>query len=106
LSSEPVPADLLKIRAPAPDWFRWAISHPGQSQFVMVAGCRIHYLHWARAPAGPSERGLLAESGLIEADDLPDQVRPLTPGKVPVVDEMGVLRRTSLSNGPFCLRST
>src|ERR1700680_71434 len=51
LSSEAVPADLLTIRAPAPDWFRWAISHPGQSQFVMVAGCRIHYLHWAREPA-------------------------------------------------------
>src|SRR6202040_3039785 len=48
LSSEAVPADLLTIRAPAPDWFRWAISHAGQSQFVMVAGCRIHYLHWAR----------------------------------------------------------
>jgi hypothetical protein len=38
VSSEAVPADLLTIRAPAPDWFRWAISHPGQSQFVMVAG--------------------------------------------------------------------
>src|SRR5438445_10227001 len=48
LSSEAVPTDLLTIRAPAPDWFRWAISHPRQSQFVMVAGCRIHYLRWAR----------------------------------------------------------
>jgi hypothetical protein len=56
LSSEAVPADLLTIRAPAPDWFRWAISHPGQSQFVMVAGCRIHYLHWAREPARPGTR--------------------------------------------------
>src|ERR1700732_2239714 len=51
LSSEAVPADLLTIRAPAPDWFRWAISHPGQSQFVMVAGCGIPYLHWPREPA-------------------------------------------------------
>src|SRR5438093_13109197 len=51
LSSEAVPTDLLTIRAPAPDWFRWAISRPRQSQFVMVAGCRIHYLDWARAPA-------------------------------------------------------
>src|ERR1700738_2054888 len=57
LSSEAVPTDFLTIRAPAPDWFRWAISHPGQSQFVTVAGCRIHYLHWAREPARPGERG-------------------------------------------------
>jgi pimeloyl-ACP methyl ester carboxylesterase len=59
LSSEAVPTDLLTIRAPAPDWFRWAISHPRQSQFVMVAGCRIHYLYWAREPARPGGRGLL-----------------------------------------------
>src|SRR5215472_11667651 len=51
LSSEAVPADLLTIRAPAPDWFRWAISRPRQSQFVTVAGCRIHYLVWARSGA-------------------------------------------------------
>src|SRR6202049_2089484 len=63
VSSEAVPADLLTIRAPAPDWFRWAISRPGQSQFVMVAGCRIHYLHWAREPARPGERGLLFVHG-------------------------------------------
>src|ERR1700722_445583 len=63
LSSEAVPADLLTIRAPAPDWFRWAISHPGQSQFVMVAGCRIHYLHWARERASRGERGLLFVHG-------------------------------------------
>jgi len=63
LSSEPVPVDLLTIRAPAPDWFRWAISHPGQSQFVMLAGCRIHYLRWARAPAKPGVRGLLFVHG-------------------------------------------
>jgi hypothetical protein len=48
---EPVPADLLTIRAPAPDWFRWAISNRGQTHFEMVAGCRIHYLLWARDPA-------------------------------------------------------
>ena len=63
VSSEAVPADLLTIRAPEPDWFRWAISHPGQSQFVMVAGCRIHYLHWGREPARPGERGLLFVHG-------------------------------------------
>jgi hypothetical protein len=68
VSSEAVPADLLTIRAPAPDWFRRAISHPGQSQFVMVAGCRIHYLHWAREPARPGERGVL-DGNFIPVDD-------------------------------------
>ena len=63
LSREPVPVDLLTIRAPARDWFRWAISHPGESQFVMVAGFRIHYLHWTHAPARPGERGLLFVHG-------------------------------------------
>ena len=63
LSSEPVPADLLTIRAPAPDWFRWATSRPHQSQFVTVAGCRIHYLVWAREPGRPGERGLLFVHG-------------------------------------------
>src|SRR6266481_3414300 len=63
LSSEPVPADLQTIRAPAPDWFRWAISHPGQSRFVMAAGCRIHYLLWPRAPGRPGARGLLFVHG-------------------------------------------
>src|SRR5437588_10737501 len=63
LSSEAVPADLLMIRAPAPDWFRWATSRPHQSQFVTVAGCRIHYLVWAREPARPGERGLLFVHG-------------------------------------------
>src|SRR5580693_6398016 len=63
LSSEAVPADLVTIRAPAPDWFRWAISRPRQSQFVTVAGCPIHYLIWAREPAKPDERGLLFVHG-------------------------------------------
>src|ERR1700757_1117975 len=63
LSSEAVPADLLAIRAPAPDWFRWAISHPGQSQFVTVAGCPIHYLVWAHTPARLCQRGLLFVHG-------------------------------------------
>src|SRR5271155_3122552 len=63
LSSEAVPADLLTIRAPAPDWFRWATSRPHQSQFVTVAGCRIHYLVWAREPTRPGERGLLFVHG-------------------------------------------
>ena len=60
---QPPPADLLTIRAPSPDWFRWAISQPGQSQLVTIAGCRIHYLLWAREPARPGERGLLFVHG-------------------------------------------
>jgi len=63
LSSEAVPADLLTIRGPAPDWFRWAISRPRQSQFVTVAGCRIHYLVWACEPSTSGERGLLFVHG-------------------------------------------
>src|SRR5438132_10179086 len=63
LSGQPVPADLLTIRAPMPDWFRWAIAHPGQSQFLTVAGCRIHYLVWARELARPDVRGLLFVHG-------------------------------------------
>ncbi len=64
LSSEPLPADLLTIRTPAPDWFRWAISRPRQSQLVTVAGCRIHYLVWGREPPPrPGERGLLFVHG-------------------------------------------
>src|SRR5271169_2572788 len=63
LSSEVVPADLLTIRAPAPDWFRRATSRPRLSQFVTVAGCRIHYLVWSREPARPGERGLLFVHG-------------------------------------------
>ena len=63
LSSRAVPADLLTIRAPAPDWFWWAISRPCQSQFVTVAGCPIHYLVWARESPRSSERGLLFVHG-------------------------------------------
>ena len=63
LSSEALPADLLTIRAPAPDWFRWAISRPCQSQFATVAGCQIHYLVWARESPRPGERGLLFVHG-------------------------------------------
>jgi len=30
---------------------------------VTVAGCRIHFLHWTRAPARPGKRGLLFVHG-------------------------------------------
>src|SRR5205823_763525 len=60
---EPPPPDLLEIRAPAPDWFRWAISQPRQSRFVTVAGCPIHYLLWERQPEKHGGRGLLFVHG-------------------------------------------
>ena len=42
-----VPAEYLQVRAPAPEWFRWAISQPREQRFVTVDGCPIHYLLWA-----------------------------------------------------------
>jgi hypothetical protein len=36
----------LTIKAPAPDWFHWAVGQPGQSARVTVDGCSIHYLLW------------------------------------------------------------
>jgi len=36
----------LTIRAPAPDWFHWAVAQQGQSKRVSVDGCSIHYLLW------------------------------------------------------------
>ena len=51
----------------APDWFRTAITHPVQSQFVEVLGCRIHYLAWFRSAAEgacvPTTPGLLLIHG-------------------------------------------
>ena len=35
--------------AAVPDWFRRAIATPGDSRFVEVAGCSIHYLRWGDA---------------------------------------------------------
>src|SRR5689334_7611632 len=62
-SRDPLPTELLTIRGPAPDWFRWAISHPGQSRLVTVAGCPIHYLLWPRQSGEPGGRGLLFVHG-------------------------------------------
>ncbi|HEX7969269.1 MAG TPA: alpha/beta hydrolase [Stellaceae bacterium] len=62
MANGPIPADHFAIRAPAPDWFRWAISSPRQSRSVTVEGCPIHYLFWpgGQAKAG---RGLLFVHG-------------------------------------------
>jgi pimeloyl-ACP methyl ester carboxylesterase len=56
-------ADHLQVRAPAPDWFRWAISQPRQSRRVNVDGCAIHYLLWEAEPATSFGRGLLFVHG-------------------------------------------
>jgi pimeloyl-ACP methyl ester carboxylesterase len=51
--------DRLRVRAPAPDWFRWALARPCQSRRVTVAGCAIHYLLWPGDDARADGRGLL-----------------------------------------------
>jgi pimeloyl-ACP methyl ester carboxylesterase len=62
-SSPSVPADLLAVRAPTPDWFRWAIGSAKQSREVVVAGCPIHYLYWAKTRETAADRGLLFVHG-------------------------------------------
>jgi pimeloyl-ACP methyl ester carboxylesterase len=54
--------DYLQVRAPAPEWFRWAISQPHESRWVTVEGCPIHYLLWAE-PNPLRGRGLLFVHG-------------------------------------------
>lgn len=63
MSDPSIPADLLALRAPAPDWFREAISAPKQSRFVTVEGCPIHYFLWPADPAAERRRGLLFVHG-------------------------------------------
>jgi pimeloyl-ACP methyl ester carboxylesterase len=63
LSDPAIPADLLAIRAAAPDWFRWAISAAPQSRSISVAGCPIHYLLWPPREDCIGERGLLFVHG-------------------------------------------
>jgi pimeloyl-ACP methyl ester carboxylesterase len=58
-----IPAEYLQVQAPAPDWFRWAISRPHESRWVTVDGCRIHYLLWAAEPKPLRGRGLLFVHG-------------------------------------------
>lgn len=57
------PSDHLALRAPAPDWFRWAVASPLQSRSVAVAGCPIHYLLWPARAEGFGRRGLLFVHG-------------------------------------------
>ncbi|HYM32990.1 MAG TPA: alpha/beta hydrolase [Candidatus Cybelea sp.] len=63
MSDESTTADYLTVRAPTPEWFRWAVSRPKRSISVDVEGCSIHYLLWPAEPEGVSGRGLLFVHG-------------------------------------------
>ena len=63
MSDLSIPADHLEVRAPAPDWFRWAVSMPLQEHRVEVAGCSIHYLLWPAREESFGRRGLLFVHG-------------------------------------------
>jgi pimeloyl-ACP methyl ester carboxylesterase len=63
LSDASVQLPELEVRAPAPEWFRSAISRPKQSRRVVVEGCPIHYLFWPAEAAIDSGRGLLFVHG-------------------------------------------
>ncbi len=56
-------AMLAEKRVIAPDWFRWAVSRPRRSRFVIVEGCPIHYLQWPLEQESPKKRGLLFVHG-------------------------------------------
>ena len=36
----------LEVQSPSPDWFRAAMADPGDSRFVDVEDCNVHYLYW------------------------------------------------------------
>jgi pimeloyl-ACP methyl ester carboxylesterase len=53
----------LEVRAPAPEWFRWALARSKQSRHVVVEGCPIHYLLWPAEASAEHDRGLLFVHG-------------------------------------------
>jgi len=57
--ADPDEASRLAVRAPAPDWFHWALARPHRSRRVAVSGCSIHYLVWPGDDARADGRGLL-----------------------------------------------
>lgn len=63
MSDPAIPADPLAARAPAPDWFQWALAVPLESRFVTVADCPIHYLVWPAREDSAFERGVLFVHG-------------------------------------------
>lgn len=58
-----IPPDYLDIKAPAPAWFRWAVSQPKTSHTVAVEGCDIHYLLWQGISPEANKRGILLVHG-------------------------------------------
>lgn len=56
--------DYLKVQAPAPDWYRAAMAHPGAVHHVENNGCRLQYLKWS-PPEGHDAMGsmLLVHGG-------------------------------------------
>ena len=46
----------LMVQSDAPDWFHAAIADAGESRFVDVDGCAVHYLYW---PAKEEAKGNL-----------------------------------------------
>ena len=55
--------DHLTVRAPAPDWFHWALGRPRDSRVIDVDDCPIHYLLWPADDQNPGRRGLLFVHG-------------------------------------------
>lgn len=53
----------LTVRAPAPDWFHWAIGQQGQSARVTVDGCSVHYLLWQPEDGALDPGGILFVHG-------------------------------------------
>lgn len=48
--------DLLKVQAPAPDWYHANMADAGEVRFAEVDGCAVHYLYW---PAKHADAGNL-----------------------------------------------
>jgi len=55
--------DRLRVKAPAPAWFRNAVAAPKRSCRVEVDGCAIHYLLWRAEQTPPTEPGILFVHG-------------------------------------------
>lgn len=54
--------DLLRVRAPAPEWYRRNMADAGEERFADVQGCAVHYLYWP-CKAETSKGGLLFVHG-------------------------------------------
>ena len=57
------PVSRVKLHAPSPAWFDWAVNYPVLSQNVVVDNCKIHYLLWAAEDLPASAPGLLLVHG-------------------------------------------